>query len=234
MALNCVIIDPMEAGLRANCDFSGTGFGTTGVNEFRNISIYKGGVAGGTVGVSGDLWGNQQGAVHLNSNSYYNLTNIKLDSIDLYDSKNNAVFIGSGSGYKIVNLTMNTIQINGTGLYGIYYNGANGNGSYCNISYANIGAGSTSNAKPAAFIFPESCTTEVPEVSADIFHVTSTNDSLTISGFLNSSVSLYNLLGKKYFQTSILSNEAVIPNLRSGIYLVRLDSYNKALKVLIK
>ena len=233
-ALNCVIIDPMEAGLRANCDFAGTGFGTAGVNVFKNISIYKGGVAAGTVGVSGDLWGNQQGAVHLNSNSNYNLINIKLDSIDLYDSKNNAVFIGSGGGYKIVNLSMNNIQIDGTGQYGIYYSGANGNGSYCNILYANIGAGSTSNAKPAAFIFSENCTTAVPEVSADIFQVYSTNDSLTISGFMNSSVSLYNLLGKKCFQTDVLSNEAVIPNLRSGIYLVRLDSCNKSLKVLIK
>jgi len=233
-ALNCVIIDPMEAGLRANCDFSGTGFSTVGVNEFRNISIYKGGVAAGMVGVSGDLWGNQQGAIQLNSNSNYNLINIKLDSIDLYNSKNNAVFIGSGSGYKIVNLEMNNIQIDGTGQYGIYYSGASGNGSYCNITYTNIGAGSISNAEPATFIFPENCTTEVPEVGAKVFQVTSTNDTLTISGFMNSSVSLYNLLGKKCFQTNILSNEAVITNLRSGIYLVRLDSSNKAQKVLIR
>ena len=233
-ALNCVIIDPMEAGLRANCDFSGTGFGTNGVNEFRNISIYKGGVAAGMMGVSGDLWGNQQGAVHLNSNSYYNLINIKLDSIDLYNSKNNAVFIGSSSGYKIVNLVMNTIQIDGTGQYGIYYSGASGNGSFCNISYANIGAGSTTNTKPNAFAFTENCTTAVPEVITNEFQVIPNKDTLTITGFMNSSVSLYDLLGKKCFQTEILSNEAVIPNLKSGIYLVRLDSYNKALKVLVR
>jgi len=233
-ALNCVIIDPMEAGLRANCDFPGTGFGTVGVNEFRNISIYKGGVAAGAVGISGDLWGNQQGAINLNSNSYYNLINIKLDSIDLYNSKNNAVFIGSGSGYKIVNLSMNEIHIAGTGQYGIYYSGASGNGSYCTISYVNIGAGYNTNTKPATFAFTENCTTAVPEVSANEFQVISDKDSLTITGFINSSISLYDLLGNKCFQTGVLSNEAVIPNLKSGIYLVRLDNYNKAMKVLVR
>jgi hypothetical protein len=118
-ALNCVIIDPMEAGLRATCDFPGVSFSTVGFNEFRNISVYKGGVASGIVGVTGDMWGNQQGAIHLNSSSYYNLTNIKLDSIDLYNSKYNAVFIGGGS-YKIDNLIIKNIHIDGTGQYGIY------------------------------------------------------------------------------------------------------------------
>jgi hypothetical protein len=234
-ALNCVIIDPMEAGLRATCDFAGTGFSTVGYNEFRNISVYKGGVAGGIAGISGDLWGNQQGAIQLNSSSYYNLTNIKLDSINLYNSKNNAVYIGSGSGYKIVNLIMNNISIDATGQYGIYYNGANGNASFCNISYSNIGTGVNTNNKPLAFTFIENCNdTAVPVITMNDLRIILNNDTLTISGFINSSVSLFNMLGEKCCQTAILSNEAVFPNLRPGIYLVRLDTFNKALKVLVR
>jgi hypothetical protein len=234
-ALNCVIIDPMEAGLRATCDFPGTGFSTVGISEFRNISIYKGGVASGIAGISGDLWGNQQGAIHLNSSSYYNLTNIKVDSIDLYNSKNNAVYMGSGSGYKIVNLIMNNIRINGTGEYGIFYNGASGNASYCNISYSDIGTGVNMNNIPLAFTFPENCNdTAVPVIPVKDLQIILNKNTLTISGFQNSTVSMYTMLGEKCGQTDLPSNEAVFQNLRPGIYFVRLDTSNKALKVLVR
>ena len=233
-ALNCVIIDPMEAGLRATCDFPGTGFATIGFNEFRNISIYKGGVASGAVGVNGDLWGNQQGAIQLNSNSYYNLTNIKLDSIDLYNSKNNAVFLGSGNGYKIVYVVLNEIHVDGAGQYGIYYNGANGNASYCNISYTNIGAYTNTNTKPATFIFLENCTeTAIPAINGNMFRVKSIKGTLTISGFINSSVSLYNTMGIKCFHTPVESNEVVFTDVKPGIYFVILDNSNKSVKVLV-
>lgn len=233
-ALNCVIIDPMEAGLRATCDFAGVSFSSVGYNEFRNISIYKGGVASGIAGVTGDLWGSQQGAIHLNSSSYYNLTNIKLDSIDLYNSKYNAVYLGSSS-YQISNLIMNNIHIDGTGLYGLYYAGTKGNGSYCSISYANIGTSTNTNTKPSAFTFIEDCSnTAIPGVSDNEFRVISNKDSLTISGFINSSVSLYDMLGNLCYQTSVMSNKAVISNLKSGIYLVRLNNCNKAMKVIVR
>jgi len=232
--LNCVIIDPMEAGLRATCDFTGTGFSSVGYSEFRNISIYKGGVPAGTIGVTGDFFGNQQGAIELNSSAYYNLTNIRLDSIDLYNSKNNAIYMGS-SGWQIVNLQMNSIHIDGTGQYGIYYSGTKGNGTYCNLSFANIGTGSNTNTQPAAFTFIENCNnTAIPVVDASGFRVISNDDSLIISGFKNSSISVYDLLGNKCRQTAVVSNSVEIANLKSGIYLVRLDNYDEALKVLVR
>ncbi len=43
-AYNCVIIDPMEAGMRVNSDFPGEPFSNDGYSEMYNISIYKGGV----------------------------------------------------------------------------------------------------------------------------------------------------------------------------------------------
>ena len=234
-ALNCVIIDPMEAGLRATCDFAGVSFSSVGYTEFRNISIYKGGVPSGIAGISGDLWGNQQGAIHLNASSNYNLTNIKLDSIDLYNSKYNAVYMGSGSGYKIVNLIMNTININGTGQYGIFYNGTSGNASYCNISYSNIKTGVYMNTLPQAFTFSENCNdTAVPLIPMNDVRISVNNKALTISGFIISSVSLYNMMGKKCGQTTGLVNEAFFPNLSYGIYFVRLDTSNKVMKVLVR
>lgn len=234
-ALNCVIIDPMEAGLRATCDFNGTGFSATGYNEFRKISIYKGGTAAGAVGVSGDFWGNQQGAVHLSSNAYYNLTNIRLDSIDIYNAKNNAVFMGSAGSYRITGLQLKNIHIDGTSQYGIYFSGASGTGSYCNLSYASIGAGAATNTIPAAFTFIEDCTiSAIPHIGKNEFHVSSNNDSITVSGFSNSSVSVYDVLGNRCYRTAILSDEAVISNLRQGIYFVKLDNYKETLKVLVK
>ncbi len=77
-AYNIVIRDPMEAGFRVTCDFPGMPFSNDGYSEFHDISVYKGGVAAGTVGVSGDLWGNQQGALHINSSNQYDLVNIKI------------------------------------------------------------------------------------------------------------------------------------------------------------
>ncbi len=127
-AYNIVIRDPMEAGFRVTCDFPGMPFSNDGYSEFYNISVYKGGVASGTVGTGGDLWGNQQGALHINSSSQYDLVNIKIYNIDFYDSKNDAIFIGSGSR-TIKNLVLKDINIDGTGRYGIYFYNTKGNGA---------------------------------------------------------------------------------------------------------
>jgi len=233
MALNCVIIDPMEAGLRANCDFAGVGFSTTGYNEFRNISVYKGGVAGGTVGVSGDFWGAQQGAVHLYSSSNYQLRNIKLDSIDLYNSKYNGVYIGSG-GNTISNIQLTNIHIDGAGMYGLFYSWPNGQGTFCNITYRNIGGSTDANAIPSAFTFTEDCNSTVVDfVTSNGCRVLSNKNTLTISGITNTTVSLYSMLGNRCFKTSIISNEAVITNLNAGMYLVRFDDTNEAIKVMV-
>ena len=235
-AYNCVIIDPMEAGFRITCDFPGAAFSTDGYSEFHDISVYKGGVKSGSPGTGGDLWGNQQGALHINSSSQYDLQNIKIYRIDLYDSKNDAVFIGSSSRY-IRNLVLNDIHINGTQRYGIYFSGARGNGQYCSIEYENIGATTNTNAIPSAFSFKEDCSENetairLPETIP--FGVTPLDGALLISGKGNTVVSVYDVSGKKYYQTSIGAKYAVIPNLCSGIYIVKGNDYNQAKKVFIR
>jgi hypothetical protein len=230
-AYNIVIRDPLEAGFRVTCDFPGMSFSNDGYSEFYNISVYKGGVAGGTAGTSGDLWGNQQGALHINSSSQYDLVNIKIYNIDFYDAKNDAIFIGSGSR-AIKNLVLKDIHIDGTGRYGIYFYNTKGSGAYCNMLYDHIGASSNTSTKPAAFSFDENCNftpiqavNEVPDV-----RLSSHEGNLYISGLQNKHVSVFNLVGEKIYQARIQTDPAVVHNLKNGLYIVRWDE-GKAMKV---
>ncbi|MDR0680618.1 MAG: right-handed parallel beta-helix repeat-containing protein [Dysgonamonadaceae bacterium] len=232
-AHNIVIIDPMEAGFRVTCDFNGVAFATEGYSEFRDISVYKGGTKSGSRGVNGDLWGNQQGAVHINSSVHYDLQNIKISNINLYDSKNDAVFIGSSSK-SIQNLIMENIHISGAQRYGIFFNNARGNGQYCNIEYLNIGVNNI-NTSPSAFNFIEHCDNVPLEMfEPNLFKTAFIQGKLVISGFEKSSVSVYDISGRKNYQTAIVSNQTEIPDLNPGVYLVRLDKSNQVKKVLTR
>lgn len=232
-AYNCVIIDPMEAGFRITCDFPGMPFSNEGYSEFYNISVYKGGVASGTVGTSGDLWGNQQGALHINASSQYDLQNIKIYNIDLYDSKNDAVFIGCNSKY-IRSLVLNNINIRKTGRYGLYFYDARGDATYCNINYENIGATSDTNALPSAFSFIENCSSSsAGVVSSDQFRVFSVNGELHINSLVDSTYSIFNSLGQNVYNTISPAKEFTVKGLYAGLYIVKWNKANKMQKVLV-
>ncbi len=219
-AYNCVIIDPMEAGFRVTCDFPGMPFSTDGYNEMYNISVYRGGVAAGTVGISGDLWGNQQGALHLSSSSQYDLLNFYIHDIDLYNSKNDAIFIGSGSKY-IRSLVLKDINIYGTGRYGLYFSSTKGDGTYCNINYNNIGAASNSNQIPSAFTFTEDCDfSDVPTVENNNFKAKYSNGKLQISGQESGLVALYDTLGKLVLKKKFTSSTMNIDGISPGLYVI--------------
>ncbi|MEE4257753.1 MAG: glycosyl hydrolase family 28-related protein, partial [Bacteroidales bacterium] len=225
-AYNIVIIDPMEAGFRVTCDFPGMPFSTDGYSQFYNISVYRGGVASGPVGVGGDLWGNQQGALHIYSSTQYDLQNIMIHDIDFHDSKNDAIFIGSSSKY-IRNLVIKDIQIDRTNRYGIFFNYAKGDGTYCNITYQNIGATSNTNDIPTAFSFIEDCgnaaavRSRVPEIQ-----LYSEQGELHISVKKKTNVSVFDICGKKYFQSEVFDETVVVQNLQPGIYIVHWDALN--------
>ncbi|MDR2058152.1 MAG: right-handed parallel beta-helix repeat-containing protein [Dysgonamonadaceae bacterium] len=232
-AYNCVIIDPMEAGFRLTCDFPGREFSNEGYSQLYNISVYKGGVKNGVVGVDGDLWGNQQGAIHLNSSQHYDLQNIVISNIDLYDSKNDAVYIGSGNK-SIQNLVLSDIRIDGTQRYGMYFSNTKGNGRYCRIEYINIGATTDTNTMSSAFDFVEDCGASIKIQNINQFKISSNEGIMTVSGFENTSVSVFDISGRKNYQSATLSDEAVIPHLDPGIYVVKLDNYNFTRKTIIK
>jgi hypothetical protein len=232
-AFNIVIIDPMEAGFRVTCDFPGMPFSSDGFSEFYNISVYKGGVASGTVGVSGDLWGNQQGALHINSSSQYDLVNIKIYDIDFYDSKNDAIFIGSSSRI-INNLYLKDINIHRTGRYGIYYYNTKGSGAWCNIQYNQTGSSTNTNSLPTSFLFKEDCNftgyhMAIPDTE---IKMNACDGNLYITGLQNKVVSVYDLLGKKIHQTLVANNTSILPIMRSGMFIVRWDE-NKSRKIFI-
>jgi len=232
-AYNIVIRDPMEAGFRVTSDFPGMPFSNDGYSEFYNISVYKGGVTGGTVGISGDLWGNQQGALHINSSNQYDVVNIKIYNIDFYDSKNDAIFIGSGSR-TIKNLFLKDINIDGTGRYGIYFYNSKGSGGYCNILYDHIGASSSTSTKPSAFSFDENCnfTAIVQDNGLSDVRLFSHDGNLNISGLQNKNIAVYNMHGEKVYQAMIFKDPAIVYRLKTGIYIVSWDE-NQARKVCI-
>ncbi|MFO7668304.1 MAG: glycosyl hydrolase family 28-related protein [Bacteroidales bacterium] len=231
-AYNIVIMDPMEAGFRVTCDFPGMPFSNDGYSEFYNISVHRGGVAGGEVGVSGDLWGNQQGALHINSSTQYDLQNIKVYNVDFYDSKNDAIFIGSNLKF-IRNLVLKDIDINGAGRYGIYFSNTKGNGTYCNIQYKNIGASSNTNTTPSSFEFTEDCSSvSVPTNRSSEIRLFSRDGNLHISGQQNTIVTVYDIWGRKRYQSPMSGKPITVHNLNSGIYIVRWNE-DQSMKVFV-
>ncbi len=231
-ACNIVIMDPMEAGFRVTCDFPGMPFSNDGYSEFYNISVHRGGVASGQVGIYGDLWGNQQGALHINSSSQYDLQHIKIYNVDLYDSKNDAIFIGSNLTW-IRNLVLNDIGIRGTGRYGIYFSNPKGDGTYCNIHYENIGASSNTNPTPSSFDFTEDCNgVTVPSNHSAEIMVFSQAGNLYISGLQNSIVTVYDIWGRTRYQSPLSGKPITVPNLDSGIYIVSWDE-DQSVKVFV-
>ncbi len=231
-AYNIVIQDPMEAGFRVTCDFPGKPFSDDGYSEFYNISVYKGGVANGPVGVSGDLWGNEQGALHINSSSQYDLQNIYIYNIDFHKSKYDAIFIGSAA-YNIRSLALRNINIDGTGRYGIYFSNPKGDGSYCNFHYEDIGASSETNAIPSSFSFIENCNNlSVPLTESPAVRLFIQDGNLCISGEPDTIVSVYDLWGRKCYQALLPDDSLVVPNLHPGLYIVRWDQ-DQAMKVIV-
>lgn len=220
-AHHIVIIDPMEAGFRVTCDFPGMPFSDEGYSEFNDISVYKGGVASGTAGISGDLWGNQQGAIHIYSSSQYDLKNISIYNIDLYDSKNDAIFIGS-STFEIENLVLRDINIDGTGRYGILFYNPRGVARYCNIQYNNIGASVNTTTYSASFSFTENCSSvSAASHASKKLQLLPRDGSLYISGIQDTAISVFDLWGRVRYHAPGQSGSLVVPGLNPGLYIVR-------------
>jgi hypothetical protein len=223
----CVVIDALEAGIRAVGDFSGTGFANDGNIRFSNISIYHSGCKSGAVGVSGDFWGNQNGAVNLLASGYYDLVNINLNNVYIHDSRWNAIHIGSSNRRQVTGLRLNDITIDGTENYGIYFVNTSGTGTYSNITYQNIGY-IDSNACPSTFTFiPDNNSITDCSLNAP-FLVMSDNNNIYITGLnTNEMIKLYDLSGA-CLATSIAdeSGNIKIQNIDKGTYIVKDEKYN--------
>lgn len=242
-AHHCVVIDPMEAGIRATCDFIGTGFSTDGYCSFSNISIYGAGVASGTPGIGGDLWGNNQGAVQLYSTQQYDLNNFKVCNIDIYDSKNDAILIASYQK-KFNDLILYNINVEGTGRWGIYYYQPEGTVRHCSLSFNDLGADRIFNftPDPNQYFFTEDCDIDCAidddVVSAvhlpeDDLRCYSADNTIVLTGLYHSSISVFDISGRKVHQTGIVSNDTVIDGVERGLYFVCITNQNKVFKVCV-
>lgn len=151
-ALNCVIVDPTEVGIRVNNDFTATPFSDEGYFEIRDISIYRAGCKQGTVGETGNLWGHRAGAVFISASGTlgkYDVRNFHFSNVDIIDSKGDAIHINAGSTYFVRNIIMDNIKVNGAALstsgtdweyFGLYINQGSGsaNNIFC-IDFQNMG-----------------------------------------------------------------------------------------------
>lgn len=136
-AHHIAISDGMECGARATCDFAGTGFGTSGLIRFSEISIRRCGSKAGTPGQQGGFWGSADAALNFSAGYAYDLRNILAENIDIYDSRTNAININANSGKNVSNIELKNIRIHGVGdyAYGVYIApSVKGSGRWSNIT----------------------------------------------------------------------------------------------------
>ena len=179
-AQHLIIKDNLEVGIKINNSFDGAGFSESGMHEFSDITIIKG-------GTFNDLFNNPVGAIDLASynNAGTRVNNIKFSNIDIIDSKNDAIYMHKANGEGFYNLVFENITINGTGLeypnnnvknldwgrgYGVLFVGRpTGYGSYCNMNYSNRGGNASvniNNAQQGVFDWQNAgCGTEVTSPS---------------------------------------------------------------------
>jgi hypothetical protein len=156
-AHHLLIKDNLEAGLKVNNSFAGAPFNSSGMHVFSDITI----IACGTFN---DLYNNPVGAVDIACFSVAGtmIKNVKFVNITITDSRNDAIYISKKNGQGFYNLTFENISVNGTGKeypyndfigrptwgrgFGVLFVGSpSGYGSWCNMTYTNIGGHAASD-----------------------------------------------------------------------------------------
>lgn len=130
-AENILVKDGLESGVRLVSDFGGKAFGNEGI-VFSNISIVHCACVKGDVGVSGDFWGVDEGALHIEASKNYSIPNAVFENFDIYDSRGNAVFVGAwaSNSHSIDNLRLTNINVHGvadSNSYAFYFENPRGN-----------------------------------------------------------------------------------------------------------
>lgn len=154
-AHHLLVIDAMEAGIRANGNFGGTGFSENGECSMTDITIIRSGCISGTPGTQGGFWGDQQGAVDVQAGGQYGVTNLRLENIDIHSSRNHGVRFSSSNSKSLKNIQIHNIRIDGHGETGwavCCENNCRGDGDYSNISFGENTSRRMSEI-PAAFDF---------------------------------------------------------------------------------
>jgi len=134
-AHHLAIFDGLESGIRVNADFSGLGFGDTARIYIHDVTVDHCGCKGGTRGVSGDFWGNKQGAVNIGNTANYDVKHLTMENICVVNSRSDALYVRATGNRYITDLVLQDIVVKNTPRYGIYYAGAKGTATYCHLSF---------------------------------------------------------------------------------------------------
>ncbi len=105
----------------------------------------------GEVGMHGDFWGVDEGALHIEASSHYSLVNPCFNDFDIYDSRGNAVFIGAnpGNSHILDNVTLSGINIHGVrdeNSYAFYFENPKGSATISDITVDDVDVSQVTNA----------------------------------------------------------------------------------------
>ena len=243
-AYNLIIKDNLEAGIRISNSFPGVAFNSLGMHELHDITIIG-------CGTFNDLYNQPVGAVDIFSASSAGtqVKNIQFSDIDIIDSKNDAIFIQKKSGDGIYNLSFYNISANGTGkeypgnnannnpaqrgFFTRFANSPNGNATYCNMNYLNLGGNAVSDESISglgAFSWTQQsvclplATTKV-NVEPILAYPNPFQNELTIqSQTVNNELTIFDFTGKKMIEMIIGDKIQKIDTsgMPSGMYLLTL------------
>ena len=154
LAHHLLIADVMEAGVHANGEFEGPGFGDN-PSTMRDISIRNAGCMRGRCGYQGDFWGNPQAALHLTGGYHYDLRNLRVTDVDIYGARGNGIVLATnGTGRAITGLQLHRVHVHSAGGNGLlFYDNLRGDGVYSGLRFDDCAT--ASNTPPSLFRWVE-------------------------------------------------------------------------------
>lgn len=235
-AHHIVVRDGLESGMRIVSDFGGADFG--GTIQLYDISIWHCSCVKGTEGVSGDFWGVDEAALHLEASKNYDIPNLSISNVDIYDSRGNGVYIGS-TGHSFSNLSLNNVKVHSAGEYAFYFEYPSGS-----ATLSNLGANDTGVAVSNYSLSPmpsqiynlsvngDGVTTSTLGVEAEDVTITAGNGVLVVSGAEGNPLVVADMQGHVVYSTAAASSEMEVGGLSSGLYVVNVAGESK--KVMLK
>ncbi|MCM1035282.1 MAG: DUF6383 domain-containing protein [Paludibacter sp.] len=218
-AHHLAVYDPLETGVRVNSDFAGTGFAADGNILLEDISIHHAGCTSGNIGVSGDFWGNMQGACNITATANYNVSNLTVRRMDIQNSRSNALYLKAGGGKKITGLRLQDIHIDGA-VYGIYFSAVAGDAEWCNLTFDNLSRQEQNVASFSAFSWVEHCSdADAVDNIADGCCVRGERSMIYIEGASGHQVSVYDVQGRCRTSVFCDTDELLLP-VSCGLFLV--------------
>jgi hypothetical protein len=140
-AHHCIIKDNLyDCGIKLNSVFPAHLFGTQDYINIYDMTLDR-------TSPTTD-WNTSEGAISIDAR-YYNVGNIKFDTIDINATPHNGIFIHGENGFSVNNVHFSNINMNNVSNYGIYVvNGTTGWGAKSDIVFGSPASGNIYNNGP--------------------------------------------------------------------------------------